>query len=147
MPILGPKLRKEFMKKDIKSVFTSGANLKSILCQNKLKLIPYSYPGVYTLNCSCNTECIGETKTQVITRTIEHQKDSIKGKWESSGGTKHCLEWHGHFCWLYPKTLSREARYKSRKNIESPEIIRSKCNSSKLNIWQLCQNKYMDTYL
>ena len=132
MPILGPKLRKEFMKKDIKSVFTSGANLKSILCQNKSKLIPYSYPGVYTLNCSCNAECIGETKTQVITRTIEHQKDSIKGKWESSGATELCLEWHGQFNWLYPKTLSREARYKSRKIMESLEIIR--CNSSKFNI-------------
>ena len=34
VPILGPKLRKEFKKKDIKTVFTSGANLKSVLCQN-----------------------------------------------------------------------------------------------------------------
>ena len=109
-------------------------NLKSILCQNKSKLIPYSYPGVYTLNCSCNAECIGETKTKVITRTIEHQKDSIKGKWESSGASELCLECHSHFNWLYRKTLSREARYKSRKIMESPEIIRSKCNSSKLNI-------------
>ena len=55
------------------------------MCQNKSKLIPNSYPGVYTLNCSCNAEYIGETKKKVITRTIEHQQDSIKGKWESSG--------------------------------------------------------------
>ena len=132
--ILGPKLRKEFKKKKIKTVFTSGANLKSILCQNKSKLIPNSYPGVYTLNCSCNAEYIGETKKKVITRTIEHQQDSIKGKWESSGATEHCLECHGQFNWLHPKTLSREARYKSRKIRESLEIIRLKCNSSKLNI-------------
>ena len=46
--ILSPKLRKEFKKKKIKTVFTAGANLKSILCQNKSKLIPHSYPGVYT---------------------------------------------------------------------------------------------------
>ena len=39
VPIFGPKLRKEFKKKDIKTVFTSGANLKSVLCQNKSKLI------------------------------------------------------------------------------------------------------------
>ena len=32
VPILGPKLRKEFRKKDIKTILTSGANLKSILC-------------------------------------------------------------------------------------------------------------------
>ena len=58
-----------------------------------------------------------------MTRTIEHQQDNIKGKSESSGATKHCL-----------KTLSREARYKSRKIWESLEIKRSKCDSSKLNI-------------
>ena len=39
VPILGPKLRKEFKKKKIKTVFTSGADLKSILCQNKSKHI------------------------------------------------------------------------------------------------------------
>ena len=39
VPILGPKLRKE-LKKDIKTVLISGANLKSILFQNKSKLIP-----------------------------------------------------------------------------------------------------------
>ena len=70
----------------------------------------------------------------MITRTIEHQQDSIKGKWESSGATEHCLECHGQFNWLHPKTLSREARYKSREIRESLEIIRSKCNSSKVNI-------------
>ena len=122
VPILGPKLRKEFQKKDIKTVFASGANLKSILCQNKSKLKPNSYPGAYTLNCSCNAEYIDETKKKVITRTIEHQQDSIKGKWESSGATEHCLKCHGQFNWLHPKTLSREARYKSRKIRESLDI-------------------------
>ena len=108
VPILGPKLRKEFKKKDIKTVFTLGANLKSILCQNKSKLIPNSY-------CSCNAEYIGETKKKVMTRTIGHRQDSIKGKWESSGATEHCLKCHDQFNWLHPKTLSREARCKSRK--------------------------------
>ena len=134
VPILGPKLRKEFKKKKIKTVFTSGANLKSILCQNKSKLVPNSYPDVYTLNCICNAKYIGETKKKVITRTIEHQQDSIKGMWESSGATEHCLECLGQFNWLHPKTLSWEARYKGRKIWVSREIIRSKCNSSKSNI-------------
>ena len=71
---------------------------------------------------------------KVITRTIEHEQDSLKGKWESSGATEHSLKCHGQFNLLHPKTLSREARYKSRKIRESLEIIRSKCNSSKLNI-------------
>ena len=86
------------------------------------------------MNCSCNAEYVGETKKKVITRTIKHQQDSIKGKWESSGLTEHCLECHGQLNWLHPNTLSRETRYKSRKIRESLEIIRSKCNSSKLNI-------------
>ena len=81
--ILGSNLWKEFKGKDIKTVFTSGANLKSIMCQNKLKLLPNSYPPVHVLNCSCNAEYIGETKKTVMTKTIEHQQDSIKGKWES----------------------------------------------------------------
>ena len=71
---------------------------------------------------------------KVMTRTIEHQQESIKGKWESSGATEHCLKCHSQFSWLQPKTLSREARYKSRKIRESLEIKRSKCDSSKLNI-------------
>ena len=78
--------------------------------------------------------CIGETKKKVITRTIEHQQDSTKEKWESSGATEHCLEWHGQFDWLQPKALSREAIYKIRKIQESLEVKRSKCNSSKTNI-------------
>ena len=32
-----------------------------------------------------------------MTRITEHQQDSIKGKWESSGATKHCLKCHGQF--------------------------------------------------
>ena len=92
MLILGPKLQKEFRKKDIKTVFTAGANLKSILRQNKPKIVPNSCPGLYALNCSCNAEYIGKTKKKVMTRTIEHQQDSIKGEWEeSSCATKHCL--------------------------------------------------------
>ena len=118
----------------MKNVLTSGANLKSILCQNKSKPIPNSCLGIYTLNCSCNAEYIGKTKKKAATRTIEYQQDSIKGKRKSSGATEHCLECHGQFNWLNQETLSREARYKSRKIREPLEIIRLKCNSSKFNV-------------
>ena len=70
----------------------------------------------------------------MITRAIEHQKDSIKVKWESSGATEHCLKCHGQFNWRHSKTLSREARSKSKKIKESLEIKRLKCNSDKSNI-------------
>ena len=33
--IIGPKLRQAFKKKNIKTIFTSGQDLKSLLCQNK----------------------------------------------------------------------------------------------------------------
>ena len=45
IPIIGPKLRQAFKKKNIKAIFfTSGPNLKSLLCRNKTKLLPNSYP-------------------------------------------------------------------------------------------------------
>ena len=47
IPIIGPKLRQAFKKKNIKIIFTSGPNLKSLLCRNKTKLLPNSYPRVY----------------------------------------------------------------------------------------------------
>ena len=97
------------------------------------KRLPNSHLGVYALNCSCNAEYISETKQKGMTRTIEQQQDSIKGKWESSGATELCLKCHGQFTWLHPKT-SRKTRYKSRKMMESLEIKRSKCDSSKSNI-------------
>ena len=106
--ILDPKLPKKFKKKDLKIVFTSEANPKCILCQNKSKLFPNSYN---------------------LTPTRQH-----KGKRESSGTTKPCLKCHGQFIWLHPTILSTEARYKSRKIRELLEIKRSKCDSNKSNI-------------
>ena len=38
IPITGPKLRQAFKKKNIKTIFTSGPNLKSLLCRSKTKL-------------------------------------------------------------------------------------------------------------
>ena len=89
IPDIGPKIRKEFKKVNKGITFISGKNLQSILCQNKPKLLPNSHPGVYQLDCSCNGRYIGESKKKVLTRCIEHQQDSIKGNWESSGTTEH----------------------------------------------------------
>ena len=93
---------------------------------NKSKLLPHRFPGVYQLDCTCNALYIGETKKKVITRTIEHQQDSFNGKWESSGATEHCLECHGQFNWINPKTLSTEQQYHRRKIRESLEIKKTK---------------------
>ena len=115
VPKLGPKLRKKFKKFNIKTVFTSGRNLKNLICRNKSKLLPNSFPGVYQLGCTRNALYIDETKKKVITRTTEHQQDSFNGKWESSGATEHCLECHGQFNCINPKTLSTEQQYHRQK--------------------------------
>ena len=48
--------------------------------------------------------------------------------------TEHYLKCYGQLNWLHPKTLTRDARYKSSKIRETLEILRSKCDTSKLNI-------------
>ena len=122
------KLIKEFNVFGIKTIFTSGQNLKNLICRNKSKLLPNSFPGVYQLDCTYNALYIGETKKKVITRTTEHQQDSLNGKWESSDATEHCLECHGQFNWIKPKTFSTEEQYHRRYIRELLEIKKAKTN-------------------
>ena len=93
-PKLGPKSRKEFKKIVIKTIFTSGRNLKNLIRKDKLKLLPNSFSGVYQFDCICNALYIDETKKKVI-----------NGKWESSGAIERCLECHGQLNWINPETL------------------------------------------
>ena len=128
IPIIGPKLRQAFKKKNIKTIFTSGPNLKSLLRRNKTKLLPNTYPGVYELKCTGNSTYFGETKKKILTRTIEHHQDSFKGKWDNCGATEHTLTCHGQFNWIHPKTIAREKDYKKRKIREALEIKKAKFN-------------------
>ena len=106
VPNISPNMKREFKKIGKGIAFTSGKNLQKILCQkNKPKLLPNSQPGIYQLDCSCNRKYIGESKKWVLTQWIEHQQDSMSGKWESSGATEHTKECHGQFHWLHPKTV------------------------------------------
>ena len=105
------KIINNFEKKTRTTINTTGSNLDSILCKNKDKLMSNSYPGGYELKCSCGSVYNGETKKKVITRSIEHQQESIKGNWTSSGATEHTKECHGCFDWLHPTTLSMKNRY------------------------------------
>ena len=131
IPNIGPKIRKEFKKVNKDITFTSRKNLQSILCQSKPKLLPYSYPGVYQLDCSCNGRYIGESKIKVLTRCIEHQQDSIKGNWESSGATEHTKECHGQFNWIHPRTIAVMSKMYKRKVREALEINRLKTLNKK----------------
>ena len=113
---------------------SNGPNLKNILCKNKDKLIPNSYPGEYELKCSCRSVYKSETKKKIISRSIEHQQESIKGNWSSSGATERTKKCRGHFGWLHPKTISMKNRYYDRKVWESLEIYMAvvKCGQDKV---------------
>ena len=124
IPNIGPKIRKEFKKVNKDIVLTSGKNLQSILFQNKPKLLPTSRPGVYQLDCSCNGRYIGELKKKLLTRCIEHQQNSIKGNWESSGATEHTKGCHGQFNWIHPRTIAVMSNMYKRKVREALEINR-----------------------
>ena len=67
-------------------------------------------------------EYVGETKQRVLTRSIEHQEDSMTRKWEASGTTKHCKDFHRRFNWLDPKTFPKLSKIHERKIKESLEI-------------------------
>ena len=115
-PKLGAKFRIEFYKFDIKTSFTSGRYLKSLLCRNKSKFLPNSFPVVYQLDCTCSNLYIGETKNKVITRSIGIEQNSFNRKQESSGAaTEHCIECHGEFNWMNSKTLSTKQQYLDKK--------------------------------
>ena len=99
-----------------------------MLCWRKTKLLPNSYLGIYELKCTCNSAYVGETKKKILTRTIEHQQDSVKGKWGNSGALEHSLTSHGQFNWIHWKTIARENDYRRRKIREALEIKKAKYN-------------------
>ena len=112
----------------MKTIFTSGPNFKPLLCRNKTKLLPNSYPGVYESKCTCNSVYFGETKKKILRKTIEHQQGSFKGKWDNSGATEHTLTYHGQFNCIHPKTIARQNDYRKIKIQEALEIKKAKYN-------------------
>ena len=65
--------------------------------------------------CSWGLVYDGKAKTRIGSIPIEHQQESIKGNWSSSGATEHIKECHGRFGWLHPKTLLIKNSYYDRK--------------------------------
>ena len=78
------------------------------------------------MDCSYNGRYIGESKKNVLTRCIEHQQDSIKGNWESSGATEHTKQCHEQFNWVHPRTIAVVSNMYKRKVREAFEINRLK---------------------
>ena len=67
-------------------------------------------------------EYVGEKKNRLLTGSIEHQEDSMAGKWEASGATEHTKECQRWFNWLHPKTLANLSNIHERKIRETLEI-------------------------
>ena len=67
-------------------------------------------------------ECVGERKNCALIQSIEHQEDSMVGKWEALGATGHSKDCQGRFIWLQLKMLAKLSNMHERKKRESLEI-------------------------
>ena len=66
VPKIGSKTKKEMQKLGFRATFQTNPNLKNILCKNKDKQWPNSYPGVYQLKRSCGSKYNGEIKKLLV---------------------------------------------------------------------------------
>ena len=126
IPKIGPKLRKIYRSNGINVVFTSTPSLSEILCNHKCPMPANSRPGVYKIDCKCGGAAyVGETKKQVSTRVIEHERDVFHGRWEKSGLTEHSKDCIQAFDFASARTLATESNYRRRKIREALEIRRN----------------------
>ena len=58
----------------------------------------------------------------MLTRSTEHQEDSMAGRGEATGATEHSKDCHGRFNRLYPKTLAKFSNIQVYEIKESLEI-------------------------
>ena len=70
----------------------------------------------------------GKTKKKLLTKTIEYQQDSFKGKWDNSGATEYSLTCHGQVNWIQTKAIIREKDFRKKKIREELEIKKTKYN-------------------
>jgi len=124
IPKLGPRLRMVMKKRGIRIVFSSGRNLKDILCNHKSPLPINSYPGVYKIQCGCGVVYIGETKKKVSNRVKEHEKYVFKGNYKMSAVAEHSSTCNQQFEWSEVETICTQSNWRRRKVREALEIRR-----------------------
>jgi len=123
IPGLSLKLKRNFQKAGLKTVFKSSNNLNTILtASNKSRLPENSLPGVYQVECTCGTKYIGETKLKVSSRITQHRKNAIIGNRGYSGITDHAIDCLQEVQWEGVRTIHTESRYFHRKVREALEI-------------------------
>ena len=121
IPGVSAKLRKLYRKA---VVFKSNKNLQIILTsKNKTYHPNNSFPGVYKIPYSCGIiPYRGERKMKVSTRSMQHQVNSRKGKWESSGIAAHSRKCHGEI--QFEKTKTEKVIYNRFKYMPNIRCIR-----------------------
>ena len=96
------QIRKELHETGCRVIFTSAAKLKNLLCNNKSKLLPNNYLGVYESSCDCRgggQVYIGETNKRVLTRSIEQLQLNIPNIF--MGGLIGCTQEYLQNCSTY----------------------------------------------
>ena len=127
IPDLSQKLHKVFKKAGCKVSFKSPRNLESILTnKNKPQLPPNSQPGVYFIPTGCASGYTGESKKQVQTRNLEHEKAVFKGDTKNDAIAEHKEKCDCEIDWKAVKTLAVEPLWFKRKVREALEIRRLK---------------------
>ena len=126
IPGISPKLKKAYKKAGVKVVFKSPANLQTLLTAKQKSALPSnSYPGIYSISCSCsNKPYIGETKLRVSTRIHQHQDNANQENWEYSGITSHAQTCSGNIHWDTARTLKIDNNKFTRKVREALEGVR-----------------------
>ena len=81
IPIIGPKIKKELWKTGCRVIFTSAAKLENILCHNKGKLLPNSYPAIYKLSVIVGRNTLEKQKNV----SSLDQLNNMKIAWQEYG--------------------------------------------------------------
>ena len=127
IPGLSQKLKKAFKKADCTVSFKSPPNLESILTsKNKPQLPSNSHPGVYFIPTGCGKGYTGETKKQVRTRNVEHEKAVFKGDIKNDALAQHKDTCNCDINWRKTQTIAVEPVWFRRKVREALEIRRLK---------------------
>ena len=130
IPGVSPRLKKVYRKAGYKVVFKSGKNLCSILtAKNKMKLPENSFPGIYTIPCSCGIPPYrGETKKKVATRLTEHEDYIKKNQTDQSGVALHSSTCTGTINFENARTVAVQPNKFLRKVRETLEIQKYDCH-------------------
>ena len=109
IPGLSQKLQRVFKNAGCKVSFKSPRNLESILTsRNKPKLPPNSQPGVYFVPTGCASGYTRESKRQIRTRNLEHERAVFKGDTKGDAIAEHKDSCECQMNWDAVKTLAVE---------------------------------------